>query len=218
MSPRRTLICPSILAADFSRLAEEVAAIERAGADWLHLDVMDGHFVPNISFGAPVIASLRRLTRLPFDVHLMIAPADPYLADFKQAGADHILVHVEAGPHLHRSLQAVRALGCTPGVVICPATPVEHVATVLDLVDIVLVMTVNPGFGGQAFLESALPRIAAVRRMIDASGRDIRLQVDGGIDSETSRRAREAGADALVAGSAIFGAPDYASVIEVLRA
>ena len=218
MSSRRTLICPSILAADFSRLAEEVAAVERSGADWLHLDVMDGHFVPNLSFGAPVIASLRRLTGLPFDVHLMIAPADPYLADFKQAGADHMLVHAEAGPHLHRSLQAVRALGCKPGVVICPATPVEHVATVLDLVDIVLVMTVNPGFGGQAFLESALSRINAVHRMIEASGRDIRLQVDGGIDEATARRAREAGADALVAGSAIFGAPDYAAAIEALRA
>ncbi len=218
MAPRHTLICPSILAADFSRLAEEVAAVEKAGADWLHVDVMDGHFVPNISFGAPVIASLRRLTAMPFDVHLMIAPVDPYLADFKRAGADHMLVHAEAGPHLHRSLQAIRALGCKPGVVICPATPVEHAATVLDLVDIVLVMTVNPGFGGQAFLESALPRIDAVRRMIDASGRDIRLQVDGGIDGVTAARAREAGADALVAGSAVFGAPDYAAAIAALRA
>ncbi len=217
MVSRPTLVCPSILAADFARLADEVAAVERAGADWLHLDVMDGHFVPNLSFGAPVIASLRRLTTMPFDVHLMIAPADPYLADFRRAGADHILVHVEAGPHLHRSLQAIGGLGCKPGVVICPATPVEHVATVLDLVDSVLVMTVSPGFGGQVFLETALPRISAVRRMIDESGRTIRLQVDGGIEPGTARRAREAGADALVAGSAIFGSADYADAVAALR-
>ncbi len=212
-----TLVCPSLLAAAFARLADEVASLEAAGADWLHLDVMDGHFVPNISFGAPVIASLRRLTRLPFDVHLMIAPVDPFIPAFVAAGADHILVHAEAGPHLHRSLQAVAAAGRKPGVVICPATPVEHAATVLDLVDSVLVMTVNPGFGGQTFLPSQLPRIAALRQLIDASGRDIRLQVDGGIDAATARLAREAGADTLVAGSSVFGHTDYKDPIAALR-
>ena len=210
------LVCPSLLAADFSRLADEIRAVEDAGADWLHLDVMDGHFVPNISFGAPVIAKLRAHSRLPFDVHLMIAPVDPFIEDFVAAGADHILVHAEAGPHLHRSLQAIRAHGRKPGVVLCPATPAEHVAHVLDLVGIILVMTVNPGFGGQRFLDSQLGKIAAIRRMIDASGRDIRLEVDGGIEPETARRACEAGADTLVAGSAIFRG-DYAAAIAALR-
>ena len=216
-SPLPTFVAPSILAADFSRLGEEIAAIEAAGADWLHLDVMDGHFVPNISFGAPVIAALRAHTRLPFDVHLMIAPVDPFLADFKAAGADHILVHAEAGPHLHRSLQSVRALGCKPGVVICPATPPAAISEVLELVDIVLVMTVNPGFGGQRFLPGQLGKIAAVRRMIAATGREIRLQVDGGIEPATAALAREAGADTMVAGSAVFGTHDYAAAISALR-
>ena len=211
------LVCPSLLAADFSRLAEEIRAVEAAGADWLHLDVMDGHFVPNISFGAPVIARLRAHTRLPFDVHLMIAPVDPFIDDFVAAGADHILVHAEAGPHLHRSLQAVKAHGKKAGVVLCPATPAAHAAPVLDLVDIVLVMTVNPGFGGQRFLEGQLGKVAAVRAMIEASGRDVRLQVDGGIDAATAVRAREAGADTLVAGSAVFNDRDYSSAIAALR-
>ncbi len=212
-----TLVAPSLLAADFAHLAAEIAAIEAAGADWLHLDVMDGHFVPNMSFGASVIAKLRAHTTLPFDVHLMIAPADPFLADFARAGADHILVHAEAGPHLHRSLQAIEALGCKPGVVICPATPAAAISEVLDLVDIVLVMTVNPGFGGQQFLTSQLGKIATVRRMIAATGRTIRLEVDGGIDAETSRLAREAGADTLIAGSSVFGAGDYGQAIAALR-
>ncbi len=216
-SPLPTFVAPSILAADFSRLGEDIAAIEAAGADWVHLDVMDGHFVPNISFGAPVIAKLRAHTKLPFDVHLMIAPVDPFLADFAQAGADHILVHAEAGPHLHRSLQTVAGLGCKPGVVICPATPPAAISEVLDLVDIVLVMTVNPGFGGQRFLDSQLAKIAAVRRMIDATGRAIRLEVDGGIEAETARRARDAGADTMVAGSSIFGTGDYRTAIAALR-
>ncbi len=212
-----TFVCPSLLAADFASLADEIRAIERAGADWLHLDVMDGHFVPNISFGAPVIAKLRGHTKLPFDVHLMIAPVDPFIEDFVRAGADHILVHAEAGPHLHRSLQTIVGHGRKAGVVLCPATPAEHAAPVLDLVEIVLVMTVNPGFGGQRFLDSQLGKIAAIRSMIDASGRDIRLQVDGGLDAATAAQARQAGADTMVAGSSVFGNDDYAAAIAGLR-
>jgi ribulose-phosphate 3-epimerase len=211
------LVAPSLLAADFTRLAEEVAAVEQAGADWLHLDVMDGHFVPNISFGPVVIKALRPLTKLPFDVHLMIAPADPYLAAFAEAGADHLLVHPEAGPHLHRTLQAIAALGCKAGVVLNPATPVEHVHTVIDMVDIVLVMSVNPGFGGQKFLDSQLGKIAALRALIDSSRRGIRLEVDGGIDAATARRCIAAGADTFVAGTSVFHAADYSAAIASLR-
>jgi ribulose-phosphate 3-epimerase len=212
------LIAPSLLAADFARLGEEVAAIEAAGADWLHLDVMDGHFVPNISFGPAVIAGLRKHTALPFDAHLMIAPADPYLEAFAKAGCQHIAVHPEAGPHLHRSLQAIRALGCKAGVALNPATPVAAIENVLDLVDIIMVMTVNPGFGGQAFLDSQLAKIAALRTIIDAAGRPIRLQVDGGVTPQTAPRIIAAGADVLVAGTAVFGRPDYAAAIAALRA
>jgi ribulose-phosphate 3-epimerase len=217
MAQQPILVAPSLLAADFGRLAQEVSAIEAAGADWLHLDVMDGHFVPNISFGPVVLRALRKLTRLPFDVHLMIAPADPYLAAFAEAGADHLLIHPEAGPHPHRSLQAIRALGRKAGLVLNPGTPLAHAATVLDLLDIVLVMSVNPGFGGQAFIETQLGRIAELRRMIDATGRDIRLEVDGGIDGHTAPRCIAAGADTFVAGTAVFGAPDYAAAIAALR-
>jgi ribulose-phosphate 3-epimerase len=211
------IVAPSLLAADFARLGEEVAAIEAAGADWLHLDVMDGHFVPNISFGPAVLAALRGRTALPFDVHLMIAPADPYLAAFAAAGANHISVHPESGPHLHRTLQAIRALGCGAGVVLNPATPPEAIAYVLGLVDLVLVMTVNPGFGGQAFLDDQLPKIARLRAMIAATGRPIRLQVDGGVAPATAPRILAAGADTLVAGTAIFGAADRAAAIAALR-
>jgi len=217
MPQHPTLVAPSLLAADFSKLAEEMAAVEAAEADWLHLDVMDGHFVPNISFGPTVVKALRPLTRMPFDVHLMIAPADPYLAAFAQAGADHILIHAEAGPHPHRSLQAIGALGKKAGLVLNPGTPMAHAAAVIDLVDIVLVMSVNPGFGGQHFIRSQLDKIADLRRLIDATGRDIRLEVDGGIDSRTARDCITAGADTLVAGTAVFGAPDYAAAIAAIR-
>lgn len=211
-------IAPSLLAADFARLGEEVRAVADAGADWLHLDIMDGHFVPNISFGPSIVKALKPHCALPFDVHLMIAPVDSYLAAFRDAGADWISLHPEAGPHLHRSLQTIRALGCKAGVVLNPATPVEAVANVLDLTDLILVMTVNPGFGGQSFLRSQLTKIAALRRMIDASGHDIRLQIDGGVTAETAPLCVEAGADVLVAGSAVFGKPDYARAIAAIRA
>jgi len=217
LRPGLVTVAPSLLAADFARLQDEVAAIEAAGADWLHLDVMDGHFVPNISFGPLVLQSLRARTRLPFDVHLMIAPVDPYVAPFAQAGADHILVHPEAGPHLHRTLQLIRSQGKRAGVVLNPGTPPESIVWVLELVDIILVMTVNPGFGGQAFLASQLPKITTLRRMIDESGRPIALSVDGGITPETAPRAIAAGADTLVAGTSVFHASDYAAAIAALR-
>ncbi len=211
------MIAPSLLAADFARLGEEVEAVAAAGADWLHLDIMDGHFVPNISFGPVVVKALRKRTAIPFDVHLMIAPADPYLAAFAEAGADLISLHPEAGPHLHRSLQTIRALGKKAGVVLNPATPVDAVAHVLDLTDLILVMSVNPGFGGQSFIESQLAKIATLRQMIDASGRSIHLQVDGGVTAKTAPACVAAGADCLVAGTAVFGQSDYAAAIAAIR-
>ena len=214
----RFVIAPSLLAADFARLGEEAAAVEKAGADWLHLDVMDGHFVPNITFGPLVVKALRPHTKLPLDVHLMIAPADPYIAAFAEAGADHISVHPEAGPHLHRSLQLIHSLGKKAGVVLNPATPVEAVANVLDLTDLIMVMTVNPGFGGQAFIASQLAKIAIIRRMIDNSGRQITLQVDGGVTAATAAKVLAAGADCLIAGTAIFGAESYSKAIADIRA
>lgn len=212
-------IAPSILAADFARLGEEVAAVSKAGADYIHVDVMDGHFVPNITIGSGMVKALRPHSALPFDVHLMISPVDPFVPDFAAVGADIITVHPEAGPHLHRTLQLIHGLGKKAGVSLNPATPVEVIDNVIGDVDLILVMTVNPGFGGQAFIESQLDKISAVRKRIDASGRDIDLEVDGGINMETAPRAIAAGADVLVAGTATFqgGEAAYADNIARLR-
>jgi ribulose-phosphate 3-epimerase len=212
-------IAPSILAADFAKLGEEVAAITAAGADYVHVDVMDGHFVPNITIGPGVVQSLRSHSALPFDVHLMISPVDPFLPEFAQAGADILTLHPEAGPHLHRSIQIIKSLGKKAGVSLNPATPPEVVDPVLDEIDLILVMSVNPGFGGQSFIASSLDKVRTLRKKIDASGRRIDLEIDGGINFETAPEAIAAGADVLVAGTATFkgGTGAYADNIRRLR-
>jgi ribulose-phosphate 3-epimerase len=216
---QRIRIAPSILAADFAKLGNEVRAAVDAGADYIHVDVMDGHFVPNITIGPSVVKALRACTQIPFDVHLMISPADPYIAAFAEAGADIITVHPEAGPHLHRTVQLIKSLGKKAGVSLNPATPVEAVTHLLGEIDLVLAMTVNPGFGGQKFIAAVVDKVAALRAMIDETGRAIDLEVDGGVNAETAKHAIAAGADVLVAGTAVFegGPAKYASNIARLR-
>ena len=217
---RAPLICPSILASDFAKLGAEVAAIEAAGADWVHVDVMAGHFVPNITVGPDVVKALRKQTSLPFDVHLMVAPVDPWLEADREAGADILTVHPESGPHLHRTLGRIRQLGAKAGVVFNPGTPLGLLEDVIDLVDLVLIMSVNPGFGGQAFIDASYRKIERARALLDAAGSKAHLQVDGGVTAANAAACLSAGADALVAGTAVFrGGPSaYAANIAALKA
>ncbi len=215
---RSPLIAPSILSADFARLADEVAAVERGGADLLHVDVMDGHFVPNLTVGPPIVESLKKVTKLPLDVHLMITNADAFIADFAAAGADYLTVHVEASPHLHRTVQAIKERGVKAGVTLNPATSLHTLDEILSEVDLVLIMSVNPGFGGQQFIPSCLQKLASARQMLDRARSGALLEVDGGVKVENAAQALAAGADVLVAGSAIFTSRDYAATIAALRA
>lgn len=217
MFVRRPLIAPSILSADFSRLGEEVAAVEAAGADWIHVDVMDGHFVPNITIGPPVISAIRKCTALPFDVHLMISQPERYIKDFVSAGADWLVVHVEASVHLHRVIQQIRDAGARPGVAVNPGTPISAVEPVLDDVDMVLVMSVNPGFGGQSFIPSVVRKIGVLKKWIRERGREILIEVDGGVNEKTVPLLAEFDVDVYVAGTAVFTGSDYAVNIEKLR-
>lgn len=214
------LVAPSILSADWARLGEEVQAITQAAADWIHVDVMDGHFVPNLTFGPGVVKAIRPYTHLPLDVHLMIAPADPYLEAFAEAGADILTVHPEAGPHIHRTLQTIRKLGVKAAIALNPGTPIGRLEPVLEAIDMVLIMTVNPGFGGQSFIAPQLRKIEAARKMIDRAGLDILIEVDGGIQPDTAKQARDAGANVLVAGTSVFkdGPEGYARNIQALKA